>query len=248
MLHEALTKRTPAYHNAAILILNGTRQNLCSRSTVFIYQADHLPLCKDSITCATEFLTGNAPTTGIDYHITFGQELTGNVGSGLKETSSVLLKVDNQVLHTLLLQFLYGIHHLLMSGLSKVIETYQTYLRRNHIGCIYGIYRNLIALDIKIQRFLYSLPYYAQMCNGTFGTAQTTHNLLLTHLHAGNGCISHTDDTVTCHDAHLLAGTLGNGLYNQQRIVQHIELHTYTLEAACQRFCKLLSLRGIGIG
>ena len=107
--------------------------------------------------------------------------------------------------------------------------------------------RNLVAHYSEQQGVCYLPPDDAQADLSSLGTTQTTHNLLATHLYTSNSGISHADNTVTSHYAHLLARTFGNGLYNQKRIIQHIELNTYALKTSSQGLCKLLSLRSIGV-
>ena len=73
------------------------------------------------------------------------------------------------------------------------------------------------------------------------------HDFLATHLHAGYGCICHADDAVASQDADAFAWSLWHGLYDEQRVLQHVELYADTLEGAFQRLGELLGVSRVSV-
>ena len=86
------------------------------------------------------------------------------------------------------------------------------------------------------------------MCNRAFLSAKAMHNLFATHLDTSNCRIRYTDYAVSSQNTNTLARTFRHWLNDKQRIFQHIELNTYTLERAFQRFRELLCILRVGIG
>ena len=81
----------------------------------------------------------------------------------------------------------------------------------------------------------------------TTRTTQTFHNLFLRHLYTSDTRIIDRHDAVTGYYTHFLGRTVSRRLYDKQRIFDHIELHTDTVEVALQGFVHGFDLFGIGI-
>ena len=131
-----------------------------------------------------------------------------------------------------------------MGGGSKTADAYIADAWTYHIGGIDGLHGNLRTDNGELQQILDALTDNSQMHYRTFRTAQALHNLLFRHLHARNGGVIDGDDAVARYDAHLLGGTVGNGLDDEQRVLNHVELHADALEIATEGLVGILYLLG----
>ena len=158
--------------------------------------------------------------------------------------SPILLQVEDERLHALFLQLLQTLAELIVGGSTKTANTDVAHLRTNHIGSIDRLDGNLVASNNKQQGVGNAATNNAQVDFRSLGTTQTTHNLLLGHLHTSNSRIVDGDDTIASQDTHLLRRTSADGLNDQQGILYHIKLNTNAFEVALQRFIGFLHLFG----
>ena len=86
------------------------------------------------------------------------------------------------------------------------------------------------ALDGKIGNAFHTVTDDAEFHFRVLGTAQATHDFLTTHLHAGNGRVVDRHDAVAGQNAHALRRALRNGLDDDQRVLQHVELDADALK------------------
>ena len=147
----------------------------------------------------------------------------------------------------MLLQLLQTGTELAMGGSTKTANADISHPRANHIGGIDRLDGYLVARDNETQGVSNASTHDAEVDLRTLGTTQTTHNLLLGHLHTSNGSIIDTDNAVACHDAHLLRGTTTDGLDDEQGVFHHVKLHTDALKVALQGFVGRLHLLGCQI-
>ena len=243
-LYQSFAKRATTYYQTAVLILNGTCHNLCSRGRIAIHQDDDLTLREFTISMRLVLRALHLSTIGIDNHVTTLQKLISNIDSSFQITSTILLQIKYQILHTLCLKFCKTFHEFIVSLGTKVTNADIADTRSNHVGGIDRMDRNLISYYSKFQFILDAKTHHTQFYLRTLRTTQALHNLLLRHLHTCNRCIIHGYDTVASNDAHLLRRTFGNRLDNHQRIVHHIKLHADTLEITIQRLIEFFYLLG----
>ena len=241
-LDKALAKRSATHHDATILILDSTCDNLGSRGRIAVNQNNDLTRLEHTIAIGRIFRTRHSPTLCIDDEIAFLQELLGNVDSSLQIASSVLLQVENQVVHPLLAQLIKALEELLMGCGTKVTDTDIADTWTDHIGGIDGLHGNLVAHNGKLQQILDALTDDAQTHLRALRATEALHDLLLRHLHTSDGRIIDQHNTVACQDAYLLRRTIRNGLNHEQGVLDHIELHTDALEIAIQGLAEIFHL------
>ena len=106
---------------------------------------------------------------------------------------------------------------------------------------------NLVADNLKTQGVADASPHDTEVHLRTLGPSQTTHNLFLWHLHAGNGGVVDAHNTVAGQNACFLRRAVGHGLYDEQRVFHHVKLHADALEVTLQGLVHLFHLLGGGI-
>ena len=205
-------------------------------------------MCEKAAARTAELLIGDAASACIYYHIVLGQELAGNVGSRLQVSSAVLLQVDDEIYHALGAKFLDSLHHFSVGGLCEVIEADEADARCDHVGSIHRVDGNLVAHHVEVQSVAYLTSHHAQIHVASLLAAQAVHDFLTRHLHAGYRSVVDRHDAVACQYAHLLAGSLGYRLDDHKSVLEHVELHAYSLERTFERLGELLRLLGIGVG
>ena len=131
---------------------------------------------------------------------------------------------------------------------TEAAEAYESDGGSDHVGCIKRRDGYLVAGDGEIHHVTDTLALHTQTDLRTLGATQPLHDVFLAHLHACNGRVVDRHDAVTGQDAHLLAGPLGDGLYDQQRVVQHVELDAYALEGTFQGFVHRFRVLGVAVG
>ena len=246
-LHKTLTKGTPPHDNTTVLILYGTRDDFCGRGGIAVYQHNDLSIHESATAVGGVVHTRCPAAVSIDNEVTPLQELVGNVYSSLQITTSVLLKVEDQVLHTLLLQTGETLQEFLMGSGTEVSYTDEANARTNHIDGIDGMDRNLVAANGERQLVGNALTHDTQFHDSAFRSTQTLHNLFLRHLDASDGGIVDRHDTVACNDTYTFGGTIGYRLDDKQCVFHHIKLHTDALEITVQRLIQFRHLLRCGI-
>ena len=234
-LDKTLSESTTAYNDTTILILNGSSNNLCGRRRITIYKDDDLTREEGSTAIGSIFRARHSPTLCIDDKVAFLQELLGDIDSCLQISAAIFLQIENEISHSLLTQLIQALQEFLMGRSTEVSNTDIADARANHIGSINRLDGNLITDNSKLQHILDTLTNDAQVDLRAFRATQTLHDLLLRHLDTSDSCIIYQDDTVACQDAHFLRGPIRNRLDNEQGILDHIKLHTNSLEISIQR-------------
>ena len=130
------------------------------------------------------------------------QELVSNINGRLQISATVLLKVENQMLHTLRLQLTETLNELLMRRRAEIADADIADAWTYHIGGIDGMDRNLVADDSKLECLADARTHHTQLHLRPFRTTKALHNLFLRHLHTSDGGIVNGDDTVAGDDTH----------------------------------------------
>ena len=107
-----------------------------------------------------EFFIGRAQSFGVDNQIVLGQELTGNARRGIHISAAVLLQVQYQVLHALVLQVLDGFLHFIMARATETGQADKPHSGGYHESRIYGRYRNLVPRDDEFQSVFDTVPHH----------------------------------------------------------------------------------------
>lgn len=165
----------------------------------------------------------------------------------LKIASTIILKVEDKVLHSLLFQRIHRYCYLFMTGKTKASQSDVSDARTNHISRIHRSYRNLIALYLKDELILDATAHDGKIYRGSLRTTKALHDFLLAHLHARNGSIVYSHNAVAGNDSHLLGRSVRNRLDNEQRIIYHVKLHANAIKTAVQRLVHRLGFLGCGV-
>ena len=235
-LDEAFAKGATSDNNASVVVLNSSRDYLSSRCCIAVDQDNDLALGEQSPTLGIVFSPLSSAPVGIYNKVASLQELLCNLHSSLEIASAILLQIENERLHTLLRQFVHTLDELVVRRSTKTANTDIAHLGANHISCINGVNRNLVANDVKCQRILYASTDNGQHDLCAFRATQTFHNLFLGHLDTCDNGVVDFNNTVASNDTHLFGRAVGDRLDDEQRIFSHIKLHTYALEITLQGF------------
>ena len=141
-----------------------------------------------------------------------------------------------------------GFFHLFSRSGTETVEFDVSCCGGNHIACPEGVDGNLVAFEGKIDEVLVSVAFYTKFHFRSFGSAQHAHDAVAFHLHSCNGDIVAGDETVSGHDSRFFARSLRDGLYDDEGVFEHIELHADAFEVPFEGFVEFLCLLGIGIG
>ena len=251
-LHESLAERAAAYDLPAVLILNGSRYDFGSRSAEFIDQHHHLALEQMTVALSPGFLLRHGASLRIDDQVALVEKLVGHLYGSLEIAASILLKVEDEILHALPLQSLHRLHELIVGGKPETADADVAHLRPNHIIAVNGLHGNLVSHDLENKPLADAAAHHAQLHPCPLGAAEPPHDFLLAHLDACNQRVVDRDDTIAGHDADLLGRAFQDGLNDEQRILHEIELNADAVEGAVQGLRHFLGLllggiRGVGI-
>ena len=143
-------------------------------------------------------------TIGINDEIATLQELVSDIDGSLQIATTILLQIEDQVLHAQRLQLTESCEKLLMGCGAKVTNTDIADAGTNDIGSIDGVDRNLVTHNCKLKRLANALAHHTQLHLRPFRTTKALHDLLLRHLYTCNSRIVHRDDAIASDDAHTL--------------------------------------------
>ena len=176
------------------------------------------------------------------------QEFLSDLHGSMEVSSPVLLQVEDERLHAFLLQFLHALAELVVRGSTKITNTDIAHLGTYHICGINRMNGNLVTNHLECQLVLYAPTDDTQHGDRSLRPTQTLHNLLFRHLNTCNGGIIDADDTVASQNAHTFRRAVGDGLNDEERILNHIELHTNAFEITLQGLIGFLNLLSRQIG
>ena len=203
-LHKTFTKGPTTNDGATVLILQGSRDDLSGRSRKLIDKHDDLTILQRTVTLSNKLGARCHTTLRVDDKITFLQELIRYLHGSLKITAAIVLQIEDEVLHALLLQSIDCRHKLLISRRSKTANTDISGSRFNHVPPIDGLDRDLIPYHGEMELFCDSTAYDGEVDLRTLGSAQPTHYLFAAHLYTRYRRVVDGNDTVAGQDTDLL--------------------------------------------
>ena len=128
-------------------------------------------------------------TIGIHDQVATLQELVSDIDGSLQIATTILLQIEDQMLHALRLQLAESFEELLMGRGTEITNTDVANARTDDIGSIDGMDRNLITHNGKLQCLTNALAHHTQFHLRPLRTTKALHDLLLRHLHTSNGRI-----------------------------------------------------------
>ena len=246
-LHEALSERATAYDGAAILVLNGTRDNLCRRCGVFIDEHYHLSVEETPVASRPELLSSHGTTLCIYEQIVLGQQLIEHFSSSLQITSAIVFQVNDEVFHAAFIQAFQRVEELTVGRCAKGRYLYVSHRWAYHVESVNGVERNLVSDNGEIYYVLDAVALNANLHLSAFRPSEAAHYLLFRHLYACYGSVIDRHEAVAGQDADLLRRAVVDGLHHEERVLKHIELHSHTLKVALQGLIEGFHLLGCGV-
>ena len=246
-LHQSLAEGSATNHYATVLILDGSGNNLGGRSGKLIGEHHHLAIAPSAVSLRLVFLARRCTTAGINDEIALLQELVGYLSRSLKIASTIILKVEDKILHSLLFQRIHRYCYLFMTGKTEASQSDVSDARTNHISRIHRSYRNFIALYLEDEFILDATAHDGKVHRCSLRTTKALHDFLLAHLDTRNGSIVYSHNAVAGNDSHLLRRSVRNRLDNEQRIIYHVKLHANAIKTAVQRLVHRLGFLGCSV-
>ena len=167
---------------------------------------------------------------------------------GVEIPPAIGSEVQNQVLHTFLLQFFEGLYELLGCIGGKFVQLDKAGFRCDHIGRVNAIHRYVIAGNTKKYRVGDSTAGHTQGLEigySAFGTAQIFLDIVLGNLDTGNIGVIHRYDSVTGQNPHLLRRTVGYRRDYVDGVLYKVVRNSYPGEVTLERFIQLAGLLGV---
>ena len=104
-LHQSFAECTSSHNGTSIPILNGSCYNFTCRSGVFIHQNNEFPITQTAVSFGIVVLAARCPSFCINDQILLFEELISHIYGGIKVTTTVVLKVEDQINHSHALEF-----------------------------------------------------------------------------------------------------------------------------------------------
>ena len=248
-LNQSFAVRPAAHHGATVLVLDGAGDDFSCRGSELVDENHHLSFHQFAISFGAVLgPLARFAALRIDNKVVLFQEFIGYLDGCLQVAAAIVLQIEQQVFHALLLQGAHTFHELIVGGGPEIGDADITDARPYHIDGINRLDGNLVAGDDECQLVGNAAAHHAQFHLGSLLAAQTFHDVFFRHLDTGDSGVVDRYDAVAGHDAHLLRGTVHHRLDDYQRVLNHIKLHADTVEVALQRFVHGLHLFGCGIG
>ena len=192
-------------------------------------------------------MTFLSASLGVHHEVALLQELLYNAHRRLQIATAVVLKIEDEIAHTSLLQRVDSGHKFAVGGGTERADAHVAHTRTYHVVGIKRVYGYLGTRNGELQQVGHATTLHAELHLRATRSAQTTHDVRTIHLNACYRSVVDGDDAVAGEYAHLLRRTLAHGLYDEQRVRNHIELHADTVERALQWFGQRLCLLGSGV-
>ena len=246
-LHQSFAERTSAYDDTSVPVLHCAAHDFAGGSGVFVYQYDEAAVTELSVSFGEELAALCGPAFGVNNQFLLSEEFVGKVDGGVQISSAVALQVEDEVFHALLLQAFHCLLEFFGGGCAKAVDADVSDLWLNHVGSVETQDRYLISFHGEHERVLYSTADDGQVDFRTFRATQALHDIFRAHFYSCDGGVVDGNDAVAGKDAHFLGGAVADGLYDQQGVLDHLELYADAFEVALKRFVHLLHFFGIRV-
>ena len=242
LLHEALAEGTAADDGAAVVVLDGPREDLAGGGGVLADEDGQADVLELALAVGPEHLARPVQAFHVHDGIAPGQELVGQQQRLVQEAAGIVPQVHHQVLHALLQQFGIGLHEVLPRGGRELGEPHIAGGVVHHEGGVDAVQRNLAADDLEGDDVRAAAHGHDDL-----GPGRALHppdHAVLRELHAGDDLVVHLQEPVAGQHARLLGRAAGDHLQHDGRVVRHVELDADALEIAGQLLVGLLPFHG----
>ena len=140
------------------------------------------------------------------YHdeVALAEQLAGYVNGGLQVAPAVVLEVEYEAAHALLLKPAHAFHELVVCRRAEIAEPDVAYAGAEHVNGIDALHRDFVPLHGEAHHLGHAAAHYAEVHRSALGAAQAAHDVRAAHLHAGYGRVVDAYYAVAGHDADLL--------------------------------------------
>ena len=176
-LHQSFSKGTSTDDDTAVLILDSSGENLCGRGGQLVHQNHHLTCGHRATPRSMILLALHFTALSINDEVAILQELIGNRHGSLQISAAIILQVEDQPLHTLLLQRFKRFHHFLIGSSSEIAEMDIADTRTDDVCRIQTLHGNLITCHDEIDHFGHRTTDNPQLNLTSPWTTETTHDL-----------------------------------------------------------------------
>ena len=163
LLYEALAERAAADDGAAVVVLNGSRENLGCRCRTLVDENHERYVLIAAPAVAAILLPRRLATLRVYYQSALRQELVGYLNRRREITAGVAAQVDNQIAEVLLRQLGQGYEHVGIGVLAEVLYLYVTRRLIKHIRCADAPLRNVAAGHRYFPYLLLAVAQYAKL-------------------------------------------------------------------------------------
>ena len=91
---------------------------------------------------------------------------------------------------------------------------------------------DFVSPNDEMEHILNAAAYNSEVHFCALGTAEALHNVSTRHLNTSDRGVVDRHDTVAGDDSHLFRRTVHHGLNHEQRVLDHVELHSDALKVA----------------
>ena len=211
-LYQPFPERAAAYDHASIPILHCAGKDFTGGCGCFVYQHDQASLFKVSASRRLGFFARLLVSFGINDQLVLAQKLVGQVDRDVQISPAVSLQIEDQVFHSLFLQFLQGFPKFVGRRSGKAVQFDVSGSLICHVSGIQAVYRNFSTRDLELDQVGHSATQDLHPHFRVLRAAQAFHHIRVLHLDAGNQRVVHHDDAVASHQADLFRRSAGNYL------------------------------------
>ena len=166
---------------------------------------------------------------------------------GAEVAAGVVLKVDDEVLHALLLELGDGLADLVGRVLGKAADADVSHLGVNHVRGVDTVDGYVVADKAEVDELGRAGALDLEGHLAALGAAQRLEHVVVDHLGTGEDGVVDVDDAVAGEDAGLLRRAVGGGLHDGDSVADYRELDADAAEMAFEGLRQLLRLFGVGV-
>ena len=244
LLNQTLTEGTAADNRTAVIILDGTGEDLGCRSRTLINEHHQREMLIRATTISLVVLTGIATAFGIDDKLALGEELIGNLHSRLEIATRIATQVDDQTGESLLCQLRQGDEKLGIGVLAEILYLNIAAFIVEHITGGNALGGNLTTSDGNMADSLLAVADDTQLHLRVLRTLQTVHGLLVGNLLADKDRVVDLDNLVASQHTGTLCGAVADDILHADGVLTDGELDADAGERAAEVVVGNLALTG----
>ena len=176
-LHQSLTEGAATDDRGAVVVLHGSRDNLCCRGRILIYEDAELQILQLAASVRLIFHAILRLALGIYNKVVLAEQLVGDVDGSLQISTSVVLEVENETLHAGTLQGVCGCDKLAVRRGTERSDADVAHVRTNHIICVQRVDGYFGAGNGEMEHLLHATAHDTKADLRAALAAQTAHDV-----------------------------------------------------------------------